>query len=101
MRSISFKLTLAFLIVALLSVVLVAVVVGGLARREFGRFVANRDQLELVERAADTNKTPPQGMCLCGLRGEHCGPPIFFFPRETFLLMDSNDMPMNSEGGNP
>lgn len=53
MRSISVRLTLAFLAVALLSVVLVAVVVGGLARREFDRFVVNRDQVELADRAAE------------------------------------------------
>lgn len=53
MRSISLKLTLAFLAVALLSVALVALVVGGLAQREFDRFVANRDQLELADRAAE------------------------------------------------
>jgi signal transduction histidine kinase len=53
MRSIARKLTLAFLAVALLSVVVVAVVMGGLAQREFDRFVANRDQLDLAERAAE------------------------------------------------
>ncbi len=53
MRSISLKLTLAFLAVGLISVVLVAVIVGGLTRREFDRFVANREQTELAERAAE------------------------------------------------
>jgi signal transduction histidine kinase len=53
MRSIARKLTLAFLAVALLSVGVVAVVMGGLAQREFDRFVANRDQLDLADRAAD------------------------------------------------
>lgn len=53
MRSISLKLTLAFLVVALLSVVVVALAVGGLARREFDRFVASRDQVELADRAAE------------------------------------------------
>lgn len=53
MRSISLKLTLAFLVVGLSSIVLVAVVVGGQTRREFERFVANQEQLDLAERAAE------------------------------------------------
>ncbi|MEZ4519939.1 MAG: HAMP domain-containing protein [Chloroflexota bacterium] len=52
MRSLSSKLTLAFLAVGLISVVIVALVVGSLARREFDRFIANRDQTELADRVA-------------------------------------------------
>ena len=53
MRSLALKLSLAFLLVALTGVVLVAAVVGVLTRREFDRFVLDRYQSELVEQAGE------------------------------------------------
>lgn len=51
MRSIAFKLTLAFLAIGLISVVLVALIVGGRASRAFDSFVASREQVDIAERA--------------------------------------------------
>jgi len=48
MRSLALKLTLAFLVVGLTGVVLVAVFAGLQTQREFDRFVLNRYQLDLV-----------------------------------------------------
>ncbi|MFO7661060.1 MAG: HAMP domain-containing sensor histidine kinase [Chloroflexota bacterium] len=57
MRSLSFKLTLAFLLVGLTGAILVAVLVGGLTRREFDQFVVNRFQLETVASLAEYYET--------------------------------------------
>ena len=53
MRSLSLKLTLAFLIVGLTGVVLVAAFVGRMTRQEFDRFVVDRYQYDVVEEATD------------------------------------------------
>lgn len=53
MRSLKSKLTLAFLLVGLSGVLLVAVFVGGLTRRQFDQFVANRFRTDIVSQAAD------------------------------------------------
>jgi signal transduction histidine kinase len=52
MRSLTLKLTLAFMLVGLVGVVLVAVLVGGLTRREFDQFVLDRYQSGIIEQAA-------------------------------------------------
>jgi two-component system sensor histidine kinase BaeS len=49
MRSLTLKLTLAFLLVGLIGAILVAVLVGQLTRSEFDRFRSERDQSALVE----------------------------------------------------
>ena len=49
MRSLAFKLTLAFLLVGITGAALVAVLVGYRTRSEFDRFVNNRDETLLVE----------------------------------------------------
>ncbi|MEZ4712834.1 MAG: ATP-binding protein [Caldilineaceae bacterium] len=53
MRSLGLKLTLAFLIVAILSVALVAILIGQRTMREFDQFVSDRFQHTLVEQLTD------------------------------------------------
>jgi signal transduction histidine kinase len=53
MRSLTLKLTLAFLIVGLTGVALVAALVGRQTRRQFGEFVADRYQAEILTEAAE------------------------------------------------
>lgn len=53
MRSLTLKLTLAFLLVGLTGVILVTAFVSGLTRREFDQFVLDRVQRELVTEAVD------------------------------------------------
>lgn len=52
MHSLTLKLTLSFLVVALIGVLLVALFVGARTRSEFDQFVADRYRQELVERLA-------------------------------------------------
>ena len=52
MRSLTLKLTLAFLLVGLAGAILVAVLVRQQTTREFDRFVANRYQEEVIQEAA-------------------------------------------------
>ena len=52
MRSLALKLTLAFLIIGLTGVVLVAVFTGLQTQREFDQFVLNRYQLDLIAELA-------------------------------------------------
>jgi two-component system, OmpR family, sensor histidine kinase BaeS len=49
MRSLTAKLTLAFLLVGLTGAILVAVLVGQRTRSEFDRFLSERDQATLVQ----------------------------------------------------
>ena len=49
MRSLTAKLTLAFLLVGLTGAILVAVLVGQRTRSEFDRFLSERDQTTLVQ----------------------------------------------------
>lgn len=53
MRSLTLKLTLAFLVVGLAGVVLVATLVRQQTEREFDRFVTDRFQSEVIQEAAD------------------------------------------------
>ena len=53
MRSLSLKLTLAFLVVGLAGAVLVAAFVGRLTRQEFDQFVVDRYQYEILTEATD------------------------------------------------
>jgi signal transduction histidine kinase len=53
MRSLTLKLTLAFLLVGLIGAVLVAVFVGVRTQREFDQFIADRDQRDLVDQLAE------------------------------------------------
>ena len=53
MRSLTLKLTLAFLLVGLIGAVLVAVFVGVRTQREFDQFIADRYQQDLVDQLAD------------------------------------------------
>ncbi|RIK18388.1 MAG: hypothetical protein DCC51_10675 [Anaerolineae bacterium] len=53
MRSLALKLTLAFLVVGLAGVVLVAIFITRQTRREFDQFVADRYQYELLNDAVD------------------------------------------------
>ncbi|HSN73973.1 MAG TPA: ATP-binding protein, partial [Anaerolineae bacterium] len=53
MRSLTLKLTLAFLFVGLLGALLVAVFVGLRTQREFDQFISDRYQQDLVEQLAD------------------------------------------------
>lgn len=53
MRSLSFKLTLAFLAVGVLGIIIFAVIVGVRARVDFNRFLSQRDQQELVNALGD------------------------------------------------
>jgi signal transduction histidine kinase len=53
MRSLTLKLTLAFLIVGLIGVALVAALVGRQTRRQFGEFVIDRYQADVLAEAAD------------------------------------------------
>jgi len=57
MRSLSLKLTLAFLVVGLAGVVLVATLVRRQTEREFDRFVTDRFQAEVIQEAADYYET--------------------------------------------
>jgi two-component system, OmpR family, sensor histidine kinase BaeS len=57
MRSLTLKLTLAFLLVGLTGAILVAVLVGGLTRREFDQFVVDRFQLETIAALAEYHAT--------------------------------------------
>src|SRR5215207_4892028 len=49
MRSLTAKLTMAFLLVGLTGAILVAVLVGQRTRSEFDRFLSERDQATLVQ----------------------------------------------------
>ena len=53
MRSLTLKLTLAFLVVGLAGAGLVALFVGRLTRQQFDKFVADRYQAEILDAAAD------------------------------------------------
>ena len=53
LRSLGLKLTLAFLTVAILSVTLVAIVIGQRTMREFDQFVSDRFQHTLIEQLTD------------------------------------------------
>ncbi len=53
MRSLTLKLTLAFLLVGLIGAILVALIVGQRTRSEFDRFRSERDQTVLVESLSD------------------------------------------------
>ena len=53
MRSLTLKLTLAFLFVGLIGALLVAVFVGLRTQREFDQFISDRYQQDLVEQLAD------------------------------------------------
>ncbi len=53
MRSLTLKLTLAFLVVGLIGVALVAALVGRQTRRQFGQFVVDRYQADILAEAAD------------------------------------------------
>jgi two-component system, OmpR family, sensor histidine kinase BaeS len=57
MRSLTLKLTLAFLLVGLTGAILVAVLVGGQTRREFDQFVVDRYQVETIAALADYYET--------------------------------------------
>ncbi|WP_374687466.1 sensor histidine kinase [Promineifilum sp.] len=111
MRSMTFKLTLAFLIVGLAGVVLVAVTTGVLTRREFDRFVADRYQLEVVEQVADyyqTNggwdglesilQTRAQGG---GRRGGPGQSTLLVFDAEGGVIVDNRPAQMVAEVANP
>ena len=52
MRSLTVKLTLAFLLIGTIGAILVAVLVGQRTRSEFDRFLSERDQGVLVEALA-------------------------------------------------
>ena len=49
MRSLTVKLTLAFLLVGTIGAILVAVLVGQRTRSEFNRFLSERDRATLVQ----------------------------------------------------
>jgi two-component system sensor histidine kinase BaeS len=53
MRSLTWKLTLAFLLVGLIGVLLVALLVSQRTRSEFDRFLSTRDRTVLVNALAD------------------------------------------------
>lgn len=53
MRTLTWKLTLAFLLVGVIGAILVAVLVGQRTRSEFNRFVSDRNQTALLEMLAD------------------------------------------------
>lgn len=57
MRSLTLKLTLAFVLVGLAGIVLLAILVGIQTRREFDEFIDNRYQTETVEALADYYRT--------------------------------------------
>lgn len=57
MRSLSLKLTLAFLVVGIIGIVLVAVVVRLQTQREFDQFILDRYQADLVEELQDYYQT--------------------------------------------
>jgi signal transduction histidine kinase len=70
MRSLTLKLTLAFLFVGLLGAVLVAVFVGVRTQREFDQFVSDRYQKDLVDQLADFYQENGgwQGLSAIGMR---------------------------------
>lgn len=53
MRSLAFKLTLAFLLIGIIGVVVFALLVGQRTQREFERFLSDRDQTVLVQALGD------------------------------------------------
>jgi two-component system sensor histidine kinase BaeS len=53
MRSLTVKLTLAFLLIGVIGALLVAVIVGQTTRAEFDRFLSERDQTELTDALGD------------------------------------------------
>lgn len=70
MRSLTLKLTLAFLFVGLIGALLVAVFVGLRTQREFGQFISDRYQEELIDQLADYYRENGgwQGLSAIGLR---------------------------------
>ncbi len=57
MRTLALKLTLAFLVVGLIGAVLIAIFVSQRTQREFDQFIADRSQLELVDKLAGYYET--------------------------------------------
>ena len=70
MRSLTLKLTLAFLVVGLIGALLVAVFVGVRTQREFDQFISDRYQQDLVEQLAGYYQENGswQGLSAIGLR---------------------------------
>jgi two-component system, OmpR family, sensor histidine kinase BaeS len=118
MRSLTAKLTLAFLLVGLTGAILVAVLVGQRTRSEFDRFLSERDQTTLVQAlgnyyAAQNSwagvgamlaRTPPldfysrgvaladaQGVVVIGNRGNQVGQTVPAAMLETATVVKVND----------
>ena len=70
MRSLTLKLTLAFLFVGLIGALLVAVFVGVRTQREFDQFISDRYRQDLVDQLTDYYQQNGswQGLSAIGLR---------------------------------
>jgi signal transduction histidine kinase len=98
MRSLSLKLALAFLVVGLAGVVLVAGVVRRQIQREFDRFIVDQYQAEVISRVTDyyaaTGSWAGVESVLRGRRGPGGGPggrPVILSDSEGTLLFASGD----------
>jgi signal transduction histidine kinase len=105
MRSLTLKLTLAFLIVGLIGVALVAALVGRQTRQQFGEFVADRYQADVLAEAAgyytstgswegfQASLKPRRGQGGQGGQGPGGGygqPPIALYDTDNQLIFSGN-----------
>jgi signal transduction histidine kinase len=103
MRSLTLKLTLAFLIVGLTGVALVAALVGRQTRRQFGEFVVDRYQIDILTEAADyyaSNGTwegfrgsmkPRRGPGGAVSTGGEIEPPIALYDADGLVVFSNNN----------
>ena len=93
LRSLGLKLTLAFLTVAILSVTLVAIVIGQRTMREFDQFVSDRFQHTLIEQLTDYYASNGSWRGLLDERDHGPGGPRFMRTRPELAgitLLDAN-----------
>ena len=94
MRSLSLKLTLAFLIVGVISIALVAIVVQAQTRSQFDRFVLDRFEADLVEDLtvyyAETGSWDGIGAILVRNRDNRYGPGMTSRMLAPIALLDAN-----------
>ena len=84
MRSLTVKLTLAFLLVGLIGAILVAVLVGVRTRSEFSRFLSEHDQSALTTALSDYYASHGSWDGVGEMLGST--PPLGFYSRDTVLV---------------
>ena len=97
MRSLAFKLTLAFLLVGLIGSVLVAVLVSYRTRQEFDRFVSNRDTTILVDflEGYYADNEGWQGVERLGRRFTNFRGPVFVTDVNGRIVLSNNQSQLN------